>query len=188
MADPRAHVTSIETLERFRANLLIFLERSKLVIDEVGSETSRTRQWLQGDQRMFWMAELKRRNQALYEAQAQLLSARISALGEATHSHLKAVQRARQSVREAEEKLEAVKQWNRHFDSRVAPLNKQLGKLDNLLNGEMEKAVHFLTESIRHLRDYAEVRPPGAAGSAPPPGEGQTPPLDDPGETTTPAS
>ncbi|MCB1063009.1 MAG: hypothetical protein KDN20_08830 [Verrucomicrobiae bacterium] len=168
MADPRANVSSIESLERFRASLIVFLDRSKMTIDEVSSETSRIRMWLQSEQRMYWIGQLKRRNQDLDEAQSQLLSARISALGEATHSHLKAVQRAKMQVREAEEKLQAVKQWTRHFESRVAPLNKQLGKLDNLLNGEMEKAVHFLSESIRNLQEYAEVRIPGNSGTGAP--------------------
>ncbi len=161
MDDPRAHITSIDSLERFRASLLVFIDRAKLVIDEVNTETSRTRLWLQGDQRMHWMRELKRRNQDLDEAQAQLLSAKISALGEATHAHHKAVQRAKLAVREAEDKLRAVKQWHRHFDSRVAPLTKQLGKLDNLLNGDLEKAAHFLNQAIQNLQDYADIRRPG---------------------------
>ncbi|MCB1230139.1 MAG: hypothetical protein KDN19_07730 [Verrucomicrobiae bacterium] len=169
MADPRAHVTSIDSLERFRASLLVFIDRAKLVIDEVNTETNRTRMWLQGDQRMFWNRELKRRNQDLDEAQAQLLSARISALGEATHAHHKAVQRAKMAVKDAEDKLRAVKQWNRHFDSRLAPLTKQLGKLDNLLNGDMEKAAHFLNQSIKNLQDYADIRQPGSLEKPPAP-------------------
>ena len=57
-----------------------------------------------------------------------------------------------------------MKQWTRHYDSRVAPLTKQLSKLDNILNGDMEKAVHFLTESIKNLQDYAELRPTNFSG------------------------
>lgn len=158
MADPRAHVTSIDALERFRSSLVVFLERSNLVIDEIGDETTRTRMWLQSEQRMFWNLEIRRRRQKLDEAQAQLLAARISALAEATHAHHQAVRHAQEAVRDAEAKLAAVIQWTRHFDSRVAPLTKQLSKLDNLLNGEMQKAVHFLTESIRKLQEYAELR------------------------------
>lgn len=167
MADPRANVTSIDDLERFRASLRVFIDRAKLVIDEVNTETNRTRMWLQSDQRMFWIGELKRRNQALDEAQAQLLSAKISALGEATHAHHKAVQRAKMAVREAEDKLRAVKQWSRHFDSRVQPLTKQLGKLDNLLNSDLEKAAHFLHVAIKSLQDYADIRQPGSLEKPP---------------------
>lgn len=159
MADPRAHITSIDSLERFRSSLLVFLERANLVIDEVSDETNRIRMWLQSDQRMFWTAEIRRRHQKLDEAQAQLLAARISALGEATHAHHNAVRYAKEAVKAAEEKLHAVREWNRHFDSRVAPLSKQVSKLDNLLNGDMQKAVHFLTETIKNLHEYAELRP-----------------------------
>lgn len=166
MAAPRANVTSVESLDRFRASLLVFMERAKLVVDEIGDETNRTRTWLQSDQRMFWVRELKRRNQVLDEAQAQLLSAKISALGEAGHSHQKAVQRARIAVREAEDKLRAVKQWNQNFDSRVTPLTKQLGKLDNLIDGDLQRAVHFLEEAVRNLQEYAGVRRPASGSSS----------------------
>lgn len=176
MAAPRANVTSIDSLDRFRASLLVFMERAKLVCDEITDETNRTRMWLQGEARMHWTRELKRRNQILDEAQAQLLSAKISALGEAGHSHHKAVQRAKMAVREAEEKLRAVKQWNRHFDSRVAPLTKQLGKLDNLIDGDLQKAAHFLEEAVRNLQEYAEVRRPQSGPSPSPEGpEDETP-------------
>lgn len=188
MSDPRAHVTSLDSLERFRASLLIFLERANLVIDEIGDETNRTRLWLQGDQRLHWGAEIRRRRQKLDEAQAQLLAARISALGEATHAHHQAVRQAADSVKAAEGKLDAVVQWTRHFDSHVSPLTKQVGKLDNLLNGDLQKAVHFLTEAIRLLQEYAESRPaastpprpaaePGASHRPPEPG---VPPIDSP--------
>ena len=166
MAAPRANVTSIESLDRFRASLLVFMERAKLVVDEVSDETNRTRRWLQSDQRIYWVRELKRRNQVLDEAQAQLLSAKISALGEAGHAHQKAVQRAKMAVREAEDKLRAVKQWNQHFDSRVAPLTKQLGKLDNLIDGDLQRAAHFLEEAVRNLQEYAEVRRPAGGSSS----------------------
>lgn len=167
MADPRAHVTSIDTLERFRSSLVVFLERANLVIDEIGDETNRTRMWLQSDQRLYWNQEIRRRRQRLDEAQAQLLAARISALGEATHAHHQAVRAAHEAVREGEARLQAVVQWSRHFDSRVDPLSKQLSRLDNILNGEMKHAVHYLTEAIRNLQEYAEARPASPSAGAP---------------------
>ena len=42
-----AHVTNLESLERFRSSLVLFLERANLILDEVGEEVKRTRIWLQ---------------------------------------------------------------------------------------------------------------------------------------------
>lgn len=174
MADIRANVISIDALERFRSSLLVFIERATLVIDEVNDESNRARMWLQSDQRLFWNAEIRRRAQKLDEAQAQLLAARISALGEATHAHHQAVRNAHEAVRAAEAKLRATIEWNRQYDARVAPLSKQLNKLDNLLNGDMQKAVHFLTEAVKNLSEYAETRAPSASGPGPAPSETET--------------
>jgi predicted ATPase len=169
VADIRANVISIDALERFRSSLLVFIERATLVIDEVNDESNRTRMWLQSDQRLYWNAEIRRRGQKLDEAQAQLLAARLSALGEATHAHHQAVRNAHEAVKAAEGKLRATIEWNRQYDGRVAPLSKQLNKLDNLLNSDMQKAVHFLTEAVKNLSEYAETRAPGAAEPGPPP-------------------
>ena len=53
MAD-RAQVTSVEAVESFRSDLIVFLTKARSVLEEACDEVLRTRQWVQNDQRRFW--------------------------------------------------------------------------------------------------------------------------------------
>ena len=122
----QAKVTSLDALESFRANLIVFLTTAHRCADEVGDEVRRTRYWLQNEQRMHWEGELKRRRRALEQAEQELFSAKLSNLRENIAAQQNAVIKTKRAVEEAEEKLRAVKHWNHNFESRSDPLVKQM--------------------------------------------------------------
>ena len=166
----RAHVTSVEALEAFRANLIVYLSKARPTLEEVSADVQRMRGWLEGEQRAHWENEFRRRSQALQEAQAALFSSRLSSMREASAAEQMAVQRTKRALDEAEGKLRVLKQWNRVFDNRVDPLVKQMEKLHTVLAHDMVQAVAFLTQAIRTLDAYAEVAPPTATPGAAPAG------------------
>jgi hypothetical protein len=180
----RAQVTSVEAVEAFRASLILYLSRARPALDEVSSDILRTRQWLQHDQRKHWENELRKRSRKLEQAQAELFSARVSTLTEATSTQQMAVRKALQAVREAEEKLSLLKKWDRELDNRSEPLLKQVEQLHGFLTSDMTKAVAYLANMVKTLEAYAGVMPAGSAGPAPAPPA--APPADagtrDPGE------
>jgi hypothetical protein len=165
-----AHVTSVEALEAFRANLIVYLTKARPTLEEVSADVQRMRGWLEGEQRTHWENEFRRRSQALQEAQAALFSSRLSRMREASAAEQMAVQRTKRALDEAEAKLRVLKQWNRVFDNRVDPLVKQMEKLHTVLAHDMVQAVAFLGQAIRTLDAYAEVAPPTATPAAAPPG------------------
>src|SRR5436190_7789547 len=118
MAEQQAKVTSVAAIEQFRATLVVFLSKTRPTLEEVISEVTRTKQWLQNDQVTFWEKEMKIRRRALEQAQAELFSARISTIQEATAAQQLAVQRANRAIREAEEKLRILKKWGRELENR----------------------------------------------------------------------
>src|SRR6266849_1526853 len=136
----RAHVTSVEVLESFRASLILYVSKARPTVEEVSAEVLRTRLWLENDQRVHWEGEVRRRAKALEQAQQALSSARMSNLREASSSEHMAVHKARRALDEAEAKLKLLKYWNREFDGRVQPLVKQLEKLHTLLANDMLQA------------------------------------------------
>src|SRR5260221_13356732 len=79
----RAHVTSVEVLEAFRASLILYLSKARPTVEEVSAEVLRTRLWLENDQRVLWEGQVRRRTKALEQAQQALSSARMSNLREA---------------------------------------------------------------------------------------------------------
>ena len=60
----RAHVTSVEALESFRANLIVYLSKARPTLDEVSSDVQRIQGWLENEQRTHWENELRRRGRA----------------------------------------------------------------------------------------------------------------------------
>jgi hypothetical protein len=163
----RAHVTSVDALEAFRSNLIVYLSKARPTLEEVSAAVQRMRGWLEGEQRTYWENEFRRRRRAWEEAQQALFSSKLSQLREASAAEQMAVQRTKRAVDEAEGKLRILKQWNRVFDNRVDPLVKQMEKLHTVLAHDMVQAVAFLTQVVRTLDAYAEVAPPeGVPGAA----------------------
>jgi cell division FtsZ-interacting protein ZapD len=165
----RAHVTSVDALESFRASLIVYLSKARPTLEEVSADVQRMRGWLEVEQRAYWENEMRRRSQALHEAQQALFSANLSNLREASAAEQMAVQRTKRARDEAEAKLRVLKQWIRVFDNRVDPLVKQMEKLHTVLAHDMVQAVAFLAQAIKTLDAYAAVPPhPAVPGPAQP--------------------
>ena len=159
----QARVTSIDTLESFRASLILFLSKAHCSLDEVGDEVRRTRNWIQSDRRLHGEGEVRRRKRVLDQAEQELFSARMSVLRKTTTQQQAAVNRAKRALEEAEEKLRNVKTWNRTFDSSVDPLIKGMEGFRHFLDQTMPKALALLVRSQKTLESYAETPAPAAA-------------------------
>jgi hypothetical protein len=165
----RAHVTSVEALETFRVNLILYVSKARPTLEEVGAGVLRTRLWLQSEQRIHWEGQVRCRTKELEQAQQALSRVRLSTLSRTSLVEQKAVQKTKRALEEAEAKLKLLKQWNREFDSRVEPLAKQLEKLHSVLANDMMKATACLAQVIKTLAAYANVTPPSASTTPSPP-------------------
>jgi hypothetical protein len=188
MAD-RAHVTSVDAIEAFRASLIVYVSQARPTLEEVTADVVRARAWLENDQRLHWENQIRRRRKELEEAQQALFSARISNLRQESSAEQMAVHRARRALDEADTKLRLVKRWAREFDGRVQPLVKQMEKLHTVLANDMTKAIAFLAQAIGTLTAYADKTPPPSLTPAPTsagatPAGASTPPVADPATKT----
>src|SRR5437016_3534218 len=122
----KAHVTSLDALEAFRSDLIIYLSQARPALDEVSSEVMRTRLWLENDQRLYWDNQMRKRLKTLEQAQQALFSARIGILRKESGLEQMAVHRAKEAVAEADQKLRTVKKWEREFEGRMQPQVKQM--------------------------------------------------------------
>jgi len=162
----RARITSIEALESFRNSLLVYLEKAARAVDEIDDEVVSTRLWLQSDRRVYWEAQVRQRTTTLDQKQQELFSARISSLQTDSIVEQKAVQKAKHALEEATAKLALVKQHNRQYDNRVAPMAKEVEKVRGFLVHDMRQAVAWLNQAIKTLGAYADIRPLGAPVAA----------------------
>ena len=55
-----AKVTSLDALEAFRSNLIIYLSKARPTVDEINAEVVRLRVWLESDRRVFWEKQVRR--------------------------------------------------------------------------------------------------------------------------------
>ncbi len=152
-----AKVTSVEAIEAFRNHLIIYLSKARPTLDEISSDVTRLRMWVENEQRMKWEGEFRRRKQAIDDAQNALFSAKMSNLREPTAAERIAVTKAKNAYDAAEEKLRVIKRWDRELSSQVDPLAKQLEHLHTVLTGEMPHALAYLSKVIETLRQYSSV-------------------------------
>jgi valyl-tRNA synthetase len=152
---PGANVTNLEALERFRASLVLFLERASLVLDETSEEVKRTRIWLQIEQRQKLQQERKRRERELEMLEQELFSARLSDLAQKKSGAQMLVNKKRRELREIEDTERKVAAWLRNYDSTVEPEARKVEKLRHFIDTDMVRAVAFLSEAVRQLDAYA---------------------------------
>jgi hypothetical protein len=163
MAQP-AQVKSIEAVESFRSDLIVYRAKARAALDEISADMLRVRTWLEIDQRRKWEQELRRRQRRLEETKNELFTARMSPVHSGSAMQVMAAQRAERAVQEAEAKLALLKQWSRKMPETTDPLIKQIEQLQTFLATDLEKAVAFLTLTVKNLDAYAAVAPPGGKG------------------------
>jgi hypothetical protein len=163
----RAHVTSVEALEAFRASLIVYLSKARPALEEVSADLVRMRLWLEQDQRRYWENQVRYRARLLQEAEANLFSARLSPLRDASAVEQTAVLHARRALSEAEDKLRYVKGWARKFLAECEPMMRPIASLEGLLAHDLARGVVWLTEAVKNLEAYADVRRELATHSPP---------------------
>jgi uncharacterized coiled-coil protein SlyX len=165
----QARVTSIDALDSFRANLVVFVTKARQSVDAVRDHLRRTRAWLQHEQRIHWEGEIRRRQRVLDQAQQDLYSARLTGLTETVTMRQAVVRKARAAVEESMQKLRNVKKWNQNFDATADPLMKRLDSFREFVDTQMPDAIAFLYRSAEALDAYAEKMSAGDAAPAPAP-------------------
>ena len=155
-----AKVTSIEAIDAYKASLIVYLEKAGCVLDDVTDDVIRTRIWLQTDRQLYWKNQMRQRTRELAQAEQELLTARLSGMPEAIKARQMAVNKARLTLREAEERLARVKRWMRQFETQVESRAKVVMQLRHSLAHDMRKAVAFLEGAAATLAAYADMAPP----------------------------
>jgi hypothetical protein len=110
---------------------------------------------------------MKARSKKLERAKAELFSVSMSKIQTVSSAQQLMVQRAKHAVEEAQQKLAMLKKWDREIDNRSEPLVKQVDQFQSFVATEMPRAIAYLTEVIKTLEAYAEIKMGGGPGAAP---------------------
>ena len=103
-----ANVLSVQTLKDFKLAMINFAEEARNSLSGVDMELRRMRDWLERDQLGYWQSQIKKRQEDLMQARADLHKRKISQQGSDAVSDAEQKEALREATRElrvAEEKL-----------------------------------------------------------------------------------
>lgn len=167
MAD-QARITDLDAIESFRSALIVFISKTRQAINVAQDAVKKTRNWLQLEQPAFWSAQIRQRQKRLEQANAELMSARLSEFIETPVVQQMAVRKARAALEESEEKLRRTKAWAREYDRAVDPMMRTLDGLRDFIDNDLALAVAQLVEMQKILEGYTESAAPVASPDAAP--------------------
>jgi hypothetical protein len=162
----QARITSIDALEAFRAELIHYIEKARVALEDMTGEARRMRTWLDVDRAQYWAAQLKKRTKQLDQAQEALYSANLTRPHASNALQKMAVAKAQRQVDEAVAKMQVIKRWRQVYDNRTGPLLRQLEPMFFRVGQHLPKAVHTLGETIKTLQAYAESTRPAQSKPA----------------------
>ncbi|WP_395751735.1 hypothetical protein [Prosthecobacter sp.] len=164
MAD-QARISNLDSIEAFRAALIVFINKARVTLDSVQDSVKKTRGWLQSEQPAFWATQVRQRQNKLDQAQQELMTARLSEFVDNPTFQQMAVRKARAALEEAQEGAKRTKAWGRDFDRTIDPLARKVDSLRDYLDNDLAKAVAYLVEIQKILQSYNET--PSAPPSSP---------------------
>ena len=165
---PSARVGSIEKLQALHEALARFGVEAQAALDAGRSEVRRALDGLHAALK-HWQVEVQRRQEDVNRARADLSHAQAIRRSEGTRAGTVeqeiALQKARQRLQEAEEKVERTRRWLRVLPDAIAELETPSRQLAGMLEADLRQALALLDGKLAALVAYAELtsQQPGKA-------------------------
>jgi hypothetical protein len=74
----QVRISSIDALEAFRSDLINYVEKARVALEDAEGEARRTRMWLDMDRMGHWTAQCKQRTKLLEQAEAELYNVTLT--------------------------------------------------------------------------------------------------------------
>jgi hypothetical protein len=164
-----AQVTSIESLERLQGAVARFGIDGQAVLCGADLVVRRALEWVDG-QMKYWTLEVRKRSEEVSRARADLSFRRAMHDGQrvGTSEQEIALAKAQQRLREAEDKVQTVRRWQRQLPEAVRDYEGPARQLAAFLDGDLRQAVALLARKRANLEAYTAVAltPPSSASPA----------------------
>lgn len=158
-----ARVESIESIRAFRAALVKFAETALVALDDAEGDLSRTLNWLEGEQRVYWQSQIRQRAQVAARAKEALRMKQMfkdsSGRTQSAVDEEKALALAMRRLAEAEQKLAAVKKWTLRLQKEILNYKGQVQRFSTTLGSDVPTAVARLDQISGLLEQYVSLRP-----------------------------
>jgi hypothetical protein len=160
-----ANVLSVQALKDFKNAMIKFAEEARNSLSGVDMELRRMRDWLERDQLGYWQAQIKRRQEELMQARADLHRRKISQQGSDAVSDAdqkEALREAQRRLRVAEEKVALVKKLIPALHHAIAEYHSHSQPLGDHLAGGFDRSVAGLEKMTLALEAYLATAVPTA--------------------------
>ena len=163
MSSGGAHVGSLAAVRDFRAAMVIFLHEAREALGSNSLELRRTLDWLLEAEPARWHHEVRHAEDLVTDAKIELERCRHSKLpGGDTPSCMeerKQLERARQRLLYAQEKVEAVRKWGYAIELEAGEYQARAGQLSDLVEADFADALSLLDRVLESLEAYAAPAP-----------------------------
>ncbi len=162
-----ARVTSVEALERLCDALAKFGQEGQEALATAQGEARRGLDAVKG-RLEFWMREVNRLQEEVNRARSDLAHSR-ALKGESRSGTVEqeiALNRARQRLREAEEKVAVCRRWMIHLPDAIEEFEGPARQLAGMLDADLKVSLARLRDKIATLHAYASLAAP--SGGLPP--------------------
>jgi hypothetical protein len=159
-----ANVASIAAIRAFRAALRQFAEDAAEALVALDLEVARGADYIQHDRMNFWPAQVRHSWDEVAEARIALQRRRAVSVADhrsACDEEKKALARAQQRLRAAQEKVDIVRNWCRLLNQEVEEYQGRIGRLRHLLETDLPRAVAALEHMLCALDAYTAITTPG---------------------------
>ena len=170
-----ANVRSVGAIHDFKIALTNFAEDARNALGSAEMDLRRTRDWLTRDQLTYWQAQVKRCQEQVSMARADLFRRKISQQGSDAVSDADQKEALRAAIRrqqEAEEKVARIKRWIPVLDHAISEYHSTSQPLGDRLSGSLVNSLTLLERTIGSLEAYINVAPPSAPVLPPETGAG----------------
>ncbi len=158
-----AHVRSVAAIERFRASLAEFEQRTQNSLDTLTSELNRATDWLEHDCPHYWQQQEKEAADAVHQAKLDLercLMFPIAGEKPACREERAVLKVAQQRLDYCREKRALVRQWRSVLQHEHYEYAGRIGHLRRLLEIDLPAARAKLNVILRRIENYTIERPP----------------------------
>jgi hypothetical protein len=175
-----ARLQSLDTLKDVKAAVMEFAEAVNRTLTGVDADVGRVGQWLNQDRPAHWKARVRRCEDEVAKAQADIMRKKLIAAPEPASvvEEQKALDAAKRRLAHAQRKLDNVRKWAPVWDREAMLYKTACRGLTEAVHRDMPAAAARLDHLMASLEEYMRVAVPRTEGeAAPPPGLG-----DDAGE------
>jgi hypothetical protein len=162
-----AQVHTIQELADFRAALLSFAHTGTAALGGADLELNRVRGWLEG-QLQHWTAQIRKAEDAVIEAKAELARRRWMAAGGDRSidcsEQEKNLRRAQAWLDWAEDKKRKTRDWIRRFPDAIKDYESRARPLKDCLEHDVPRMSALLERLVINLEAYTQIGPAAGGG------------------------